>query len=325
MKKIFLLTTLLNSIILFSQIPTNGLKVYFPFNKNANDESGNNQNGTKNNVTLAKDRFNKDSSAYYFNGSNNSYIEIPSSTIQNNTNTFSVWAKFDNIPSSGDMAFMLNIGGSGGDQSLNSANNFLSTYNGWQGGGYNTVAPNFALNENAPLTTSWCHVVCVRNTKYALLYVNGTLVDSLGSSTDKYPNYGSNAKAYIGIRNNFSFPFDGWIDDVAIYDRPLSKSEVLQLFNYIPNTSVSNISKIDNIEIFPNPSSQNSFNIKSNSTNLNSSSVKIYNSIGQLQSFESEFKNENQLEIKHNLAQGAYYILVTDENLIPYKLNLIVN
>jgi len=60
-----------------SPVPTDGLILYFPFNGNANDESGNGNNGTVYGATLTADRFGSASSAYDFNGVN-AYINIPS-------------------------------------------------------------------------------------------------------------------------------------------------------------------------------------------------------------------------------------------------------
>ena len=45
-----------------------GLVAYYPFNGNANDESGNGNNGTVNGATLTTDRFGNTNKAYSFNG-----------------------------------------------------------------------------------------------------------------------------------------------------------------------------------------------------------------------------------------------------------------
>ena len=58
-----------------SNISTNGLIAYYPFNGNANDESGNGRNGIVNNANLATDRFGNNNSSYSFNGYN-SHIDI---------------------------------------------------------------------------------------------------------------------------------------------------------------------------------------------------------------------------------------------------------
>ena len=52
-----------------------GLVAYYPFNGNANDESGNGNHGYLNGVTLSSDRFGESGKAYGFDGENN-FIEI---------------------------------------------------------------------------------------------------------------------------------------------------------------------------------------------------------------------------------------------------------
>ena len=53
---------------------TAGLIAYYPFNGNANDMSGNGNNGSVAGATLSEDRFGNPDSAYYFDG--NDYINI---------------------------------------------------------------------------------------------------------------------------------------------------------------------------------------------------------------------------------------------------------
>jgi hypothetical protein len=53
-----------------AQIPTDGLVAWYPFNGNANDESGNGNHGTVNGATLTTDRFGNANSAYSFDGVN---------------------------------------------------------------------------------------------------------------------------------------------------------------------------------------------------------------------------------------------------------------
>ena len=51
-----------------SYVPTNGLVGWWPFNGNANDESGNGNNGTVNGANLTADRFGNVNKAYSFDG-----------------------------------------------------------------------------------------------------------------------------------------------------------------------------------------------------------------------------------------------------------------
>jgi len=72
-----------------------GLVACYPFNGNANDESGNGNNGTVNGATLTTDRFGNPNSAYSFNGVSD-YISLNSKTKLNlgsSSRTFCVWVK----------------------------------------------------------------------------------------------------------------------------------------------------------------------------------------------------------------------------------------
>ena len=71
------------------------LVAYYPFNGNANDESGNGNHGTVNGAALAKDRFGATGEAYNFDGE--SYIKTSSGKgfPTNGDFTVSLWFTFD--------------------------------------------------------------------------------------------------------------------------------------------------------------------------------------------------------------------------------------
>ena len=99
MKKILLIIFITASLNAAAQtipnyVPTNGLVGYWPFNGNANDVSGNGNNGTVNGATLTNDRNGNANSAYSFDGTTN-YIEVADNNTLDLTNnyTFSVWVK----------------------------------------------------------------------------------------------------------------------------------------------------------------------------------------------------------------------------------------
>src|SRR5688500_13544345 len=167
MKLKLLLVTNLCIAGLCAQIPTNGLMAFFSFKGTAKDSSTYKTNATVYGATLTADRFGNPNSAYKFDAGSQDYIEFPSTNVTNATYTYSLWAKIDTLPANNSMAFVLNIGKSPGDQSVNISNHY-STTNGWQGGGYNKTSPNYALNQNSNLSTAnWIHVVVVRATNYA--------------------------------------------------------------------------------------------------------------------------------------------------------------
>ena len=65
------------------------LAAYYPFNGNADDESGNNNNGTVSGAVLVPDRHGNPSSAYFFDGVND-YISVPGSSSLNFQNSISI-------------------------------------------------------------------------------------------------------------------------------------------------------------------------------------------------------------------------------------------
>jgi hypothetical protein len=83
-----------------SYVPSNGLVGWWPFNGNANDESGNGNNGTVNGPTLTADRLGNANKAYSFDGVND-YINIPYSNSLNINGSISIsyWFKNTNISS----------------------------------------------------------------------------------------------------------------------------------------------------------------------------------------------------------------------------------
>jgi hypothetical protein len=64
----FALTTQMIMAQVPSYLPTNGLVAYWPFNGNANDESGNGNNGINYGATATSDRNGNSNSALSFNG-----------------------------------------------------------------------------------------------------------------------------------------------------------------------------------------------------------------------------------------------------------------
>lgn len=255
MKKITFLLTALLSLNVFGQIPTSGLVAYFPFTGNANDSSGNATNGTTYNVSLTTDRFGNSNSAYLFSGNTNSYISFPSTNVVNSTYSYSIWLNVKNMPANGSSVSMVEIGQGGGGtgQQMTLHNNYLNVHTGLSVGGYNQTSPNFGLTtKSLPSTNTWYHLASVRNTNYILLYVNGNLIDSQGVANTILPKYGSPVKAFIGVRCDNTNPFNGAIDEVCIYNRPITASEVKQL--YLNGTASTEIVSIaSNIKIYPNP------------------------------------------------------------------------
>lgn len=214
-----------------SYVPTNGLVGYWPFNGNANDESGNGNNGSVNNATLTQDRYGSPNSAYDFNA--NAQIVCPQNNIPTQIFSLSVWINQDNL-SFGPVACL----GSSSSEiwGVNAANNYLNIAYGigcsGTGGGI--------LNTTAIPIGNWIHLTYVSsgvggNTQ---IYKNGIYVGQAQNST----SIGgcSSQNLYFGV-DIFSAPeyIDAKLDDIGIWDRALTECEIQDLYNAQLNSSAS--------------------------------------------------------------------------------------
>lgn len=210
------------SILKTARIPVDGLVAYFPFNGNADDESGNNNNGIVNGATLTADRHNKSNSAYFFEGRND--IEIPNSSFFNNMNSFSVsvWvypteikhmynAIISKVNPNRDIDLKISKG------NMKYAADFA----------YNSAYFSCTSKSSAEFH-KWTHIVYQWTGEKIQLYINGTF-DSSNDQSGNTPPWTGKIMA-IGSMNGTEF-FTGKIDDVRIYNRVLSKQEIKSLFN----------------------------------------------------------------------------------------------
>jgi hypothetical protein len=97
--------------VCYSQIPAylpkDSLVGWWPFNGNAQDESGSDNHGIVNGATLVNNRFGKSNSAYSFNGN---YIDIDNKFFDNGWNayTVSIWMNSATYSNNGESQMLLN-------------------------------------------------------------------------------------------------------------------------------------------------------------------------------------------------------------------------
>jgi hypothetical protein len=233
-KKLLLTTAVILSIKILAQIPTNGLVAYYQFNGNANDLSGNNNNGTVNGATLVTDRNGNANSAYSFDGTT-SYIDVLNSpslnSFSSNAMTIAFWGKVLSVPPSGYNGIILSKqSGSGTTQqgfnvAINTSNNTYlragSSGGAYAGGGTGTATINV-----------YHHYVLIYDNGTSICYLDGVLINSTPGSTAVI---GSNTmNLLIGKANwsNINSPnFNGVIDEMQIYDRGLTSTEITQIYS----------------------------------------------------------------------------------------------
>jgi hypothetical protein len=107
---VFLLLTTITLAQIPSYVPSNGLVGWWPFNGNANDESGNGNNGTVNEATLTTDRFGVTDNAYHLDGIGDNIL-VSNNFFDNGWTdwTISVWYFLDQLqnPNNGNSSHIL--------------------------------------------------------------------------------------------------------------------------------------------------------------------------------------------------------------------------
>jgi hypothetical protein len=204
---------------------TNGLVGYWPFCGNANDASGNGNNGTVNGATLTTDRFGNANSAYSFDGVDDA-INISHQSIFNMGNNYTVNSWF-NVQNYNSVRTVINknITGDGKNDYFN-----ISVLNGsgilyLQFG--NGIVPD-TIGTNYAITTGIWHNVSMIMGDSVSLYLDGVLIGKKLRQINPLQNTNPIA---IGQWINQGIYFHGKIDDITIYNRSLSQSEIQQLYN----------------------------------------------------------------------------------------------
>lgn len=244
-------------------VPSNGLVGWWPFNGNANDESGTGNNGTANGATLTEDRFGNTDQAFDFDGA--SYIRV----VDNGESldlmgdfTISCWALAVSLTQASHGMITKHIGNQNDDgtfiyvigDALNVGAYYLiaqatPNYN-------NSTLPSTATD---PALNQWYHYVATYEDALDRLiyYVDGTAIDTvtvpfeiLNTSIDML--FGS---TYINNTSTFNYYWNGKLDDIGIWQRALSAAEVNGLYTGSGVGVIEAPVETSTLRVFPNPSS----------------------------------------------------------------------
>ncbi|KQB38712.1 leucine-rich repeat domain-containing protein [Flavobacterium aquidurense] len=202
-------------------VPVNGLLVYYPFNGNATDQSGNGVNGNPQNLTLTTDRSGNSNAAYSFNGINSGMsIYLANQPQVNNTRTITGWFKASDPVSSSAFDFCLASYGAVADSFK------ISFYRK----GYldvNFDSQVFSSQKNF-FNNEWTFFAMTfdDNTNVFSFYINNVL--ELTGTVSSFTN-GFGGICSIG-KNNSNNYFEGSIDDIGIWNRTLTQKEITDLY-----------------------------------------------------------------------------------------------
>ncbi len=219
----------------------NGLVAFYPFNGNANDESGNGNNGTNYGATLTTGRLGSADGAYSFDGSS-SYISVPNSSSLKITGDITVcaWVK-TSTPQFTKGIIEKYYSGTQNDHGW-----LLDTYT--DGGammeGRDGRGGTFTLRSNSSAAfadNQWHFIVGQRSGNIWKVYLDNQLSNSVDAGGTA-GSIESGGKMTIGSFSNTT-PVNGvWsgaIDGIRIYNRALSDAEIADLYHeggWNPNT-----------------------------------------------------------------------------------------
>lgn len=237
-----------------------GLVAYYPFNGNANDESGNANNGTDlvGAVSFITGKYGQ---AVKFGGySTPGNIRVPNSTsLQFTTGaSFVYWVRLDNaagmdgwgsLSANGNhCAFAKSHDRSGISNGMGytSKSKLYSGLGSSDGGGVGSKVQGIS----GYTIGSWIHIAYSCSNTSSTLYVNGVQ----DSTTNTPLNFAtSNTQdLYFGKFSDYWYPLNGALDEFRIYNRPLNATEIQQLYNNPTGLFDVNV-QLPELQLYPNP------------------------------------------------------------------------
>lgn len=219
-------------------VNTSGLMAWYSFTGNANDQSSNANNGTNYGAILTSDRHGNPNAAYQFNGNGN-FIEIPNSNSLNPTEiSMNVWIK----PEGDNMCILEKNKFSNANKTSyrichkdNWTQNSLGLTAAW-GTTTSCTSTSAVSTSGSPAsyvpnnTWSMITVVILANgTCYQ--YLNGQLFYTFNGTPFNSCN-DSASKLKIGTHwQGETEWFKGAIDEIGLWNRPLTEGEITNLYN----------------------------------------------------------------------------------------------
>lgn len=304
-----------------SQIPLDSLIGYWPLNGNANDLSGNMNNGNVFGAVLAIDRFGNSNSSYFFDGIDDKIVCSTDNYGVTSVVSVSAWMRADtgNYPClvdkydpNFDRGYVLRLRAFGN-----------ACFEGRDG---NSVFVSAASDPDLYMQ-KWHHLVGITDHNVWKIWVDNVLLDSIDdnhSSVDLQNNVSLIFGALsIPANGNYRY-FQGWLDDIRIYKKVLTPQEITALY-YEEPTENSIESEDSYLNIYPNPSNGYfALNLKNLQVDKKYS-VEVYNSIGQI-ILNSKIKDgQNMIDLSGKCSKGLYQLIVRNsENRLIGKESIII-
>ena len=319
MKKIIFFFCLYSINFIYAQLPTyvplNGLVAYYPFNGNANDLSGNGNNGIFVGISnLIADRYGNSNMAFQ---GGLSYITCPSTVFQfgrNDSFSISIWYT-KSYNNGGRLVSTENPEG-----------NFRISKNGnvdlsVQYGDY----LDFSINDD-----NWHNLIYTYFNRNEKVYIDGILTMTNYDNTTEIVNY--NSPFTIGAKAAPAYDkWNGKLDDIGIWNRALTQEEITSLYladttcqSLVINTGILSFNPVtynNTVTIYPNPANDHITIDCGNLANVTGYQIKIVNTLGQ--EVFSGAMNTQQYVVPLNTwsGTGVYFVKIYDasNNLLNTK------
>lgn len=314
----------------FAQIPTTNLMAYYPFSGNANDASGNLNNGVNNGASLTTDRFGNPNSAYQFNGTN-SYVYIANSILPNVMTSYTInfWAL--NSASNYDGTIITDRNGSACGLKYGVAVDPAGQF----GFGMHIPSPwtaNSITSTNSIPTNQWVMVTCIfdKDSSKMSYFENGLLKGTTSSNIWNALNNGTTIGALNGCGTPMANFFNGKIDEMRIYNIVLTSANIAALYNegicfqsvtvtdtLIINSNITGFNPVTyayQIKMYPNPANTDLVIDFGNYTLLSGYTLKIMNSLSQIVYQTSINQQQSVVNLSSWSGNGLYFVHLIDGN-----------
>ncbi len=308
-----------------SYVPTNGIVGWWPFNGNANDESGNGNNGTNmNNVAFVNDRFGTSNAALDFPNFN-SKIRIahdllgPTPCLADHS--FSFWINLNSQASlnGNQQSIAFCNGRDPGQPGINAFGNLYYQFPNSviEGAWYDRSV---VRSSDSITTDEWHLITYVYNNSQNRLKV---FIDGVDKTNYSYPTvvsgWSGNCNApnppfgnyYVGNSPYDNAKFDGNVDDLGVWNRALTQQEITDLYNG-STTSIEPMADKNQFYIHPNPARDHITINYGNFALMSGYQLRITNSLGQ-QMFQTNINQQSDyLDLSSWTGNGIYFVNIID-------------
>ena len=224
--------------VLVSQAAVGEVISHWSFDTDLSDSSGNGHDGTAVNGAAVSSSYSAfGGSSLNLNGADKQYVQVANPAIQQSSFTIAAWVRPETLENDWTDIFGYWSGSAGNNYPFSF---FLRSDN--------KVHVFFRPNINELITTqtydllnTWNHVAVTwdRDAKTMRIYVNG--VEGASASTDaaNVDMQASVSDWTIGRKDDSTTPYDGYIDELWVFDEALSADQVDRLMevNVVPEPS----------------------------------------------------------------------------------------